>query len=228
MSHQGPVTLYLDTTTSRLMMGLGEGAELFAERRIECDSHRYHSALIVPAIQDLLKESGLFVRDLGALGVNLGPGSFTGIRTGIITIRTMAQFLNLPVHVFNQFELLAFGHNQPVHIYLDALRGRTYHAALHFEPSGPVYQQAPILRLLDDAFDSGSNPLSWLVSPTLESSFPQATTQLIPADLFTPAIMASLGVTHAGLFTKAWQEVKPLYLQEPSITLKNKPPTHHA
>jgi tRNA threonylcarbamoyl adenosine modification protein YeaZ len=207
------------------MMGLGQGPELFAKRCIECDSHRYHSALIVPAIQDLLRETGLSIRELGALGVNHGPGSFTGIRTGIITIRTMAQFLNLPVQVFNQFELLAFEHQEPISIYLDALRGRAYHAALYFNSSGPVYEQSPVLRHIEASVETGEN---LLVSTTLASLFPAEATRFISEELFTPTRMASLGATHTEIFTQPWQRVKPLYLQEPSITLKKQILPHQA
>jgi tRNA threonylcarbamoyl adenosine modification protein YeaZ len=217
-----PVTLYLDTTTSRLMMGLGCDGELFIQRQIECDSHRYHSALIVPAIQDLLREAGVSVRDLGALGVNHGPGSFTGIRTGIITVRTMAQFLDVPVQCFNRFDLLAFGHDRSVHIYLDALRGRAYHAVLQLTAAGPVYSQAPTLRTLADDVVSAPDEANLLISPALAALLPP-TARLIADDQFTPGTMAALAAAHPDRWTRPWRDVTPLYLQEPSITLKPKP-----
>jgi tRNA threonylcarbamoyladenosine biosynthesis protein TsaB len=220
MKRDSKPVLYLDTTTSCLMMGLGQDDKLIAERLVQCDSHRYHSALIVPAIQDLLQESGLSVRDLSALGVNHGPGSFTGIRTGIITVRTMAQFLNLPVHVFNSFELLAFPSERPVNIWLDALRGRIYQAALHFDATGPVYVEAPRLGTLEEALKGLDVSMGLRVSPSLTNCKVGSSVDALPEHLFTPGVMAQLQAQYGNCFSRYWRDVRPLYLQEPSITLK--------
>lgn len=214
------LTLYLDTTTSCLMMGLGQEGELLVERSVPCDSHRYHSALIVPAIQEMLKDAGFSVRDLSALGVNHGPGSFTGIRTGIITVRTMGQFLNLPVHVFNAFELIAFNRQQSVQIWIDALRGRIYQATLNFDASGPIYDLEPSLGMVEEALSKRVLGSSLQVSSTLTSYLPNSAVELIPVNLFTPSIMVQLHAKYGSRFTCSWRDVRPLYLQEPSITLK--------
>lgn len=224
MTPSAGTVLYLDTATSRLMLALSREGQMLVERNVPCDSHRYHSALMIPAIQEMLAEANLSVNDLTALAVNHGPGSFTGIRTGIITVRTMAQFLNLPVHVFNPFELLASGYEQPVSVYLDALRGRAYHARLSFNEAGPVYEAAPAFVTLQPEGCLTMPAGSVLISPTLSAFFPSVMPDLIADELFTPARMLALIMQYGDRFVTGWQSVRPLYLQEPSITIRKVQP----
>ncbi|HEY9746306.1 MAG TPA: tRNA (adenosine(37)-N6)-threonylcarbamoyltransferase complex dimerization subunit type 1 TsaB [Oculatellaceae cyanobacterium] len=211
--------LHIDTTTSRLMLGLSDGDVMISRFTAPCDSHRYHSAILTPAIRDLLAESGTSVRDLSGLAVNLGPGSFTGIRTGIITVRTMAQFLNLPLYGINTFEILALGRTRPLAIYLDALRLRSYHAVLHYGEDGPVYSQEPCLQMLSSEGNMPPEGADLLTSPTLAPLFPSQHAEQIGED-FYPDAMLDLIQSYGPFFKQPWQEVKPLYLQAPSITLK--------
>ncbi len=53
--------------------------------------------LLLPAVDEMLSETGWKKSDLDLIIVGLGPGSFTGIRIGVVTARTLAQALNLPL-----------------------------------------------------------------------------------------------------------------------------------
>lgn len=214
--------LHLDTTTNHLHLGLSQNGQVLSQINQPCESHRYHSAVIVPAIQEMLRQNGLKAKHLTALAVNLGPGSFTGIRTGIITARTMGQFLNIPVYGFNAFELLATPFDTPVAIYLDALRNRTYHATLSFGNEAAIYQQEPSLRLLNPE----QPPLhheALLASPTLAPLFRESAIQLIPENFSPIQPMLDLIRRYGPKYQQDWDSIKPLYLQDPSITLKKKP-----
>lgn len=213
--------LHLDTTTSQLHVALSQDGRFLFEQCLPCESHRYHSAMLVPAIQELLKSAGLSVNALTALAVNQGPGSFTGIRTGVITARTMAQFLKVPVYQFNAFELLAAQHEAPVAVYLDALRGRAYHAHLQIEPWGTRYQQAPTLVQLDAAALPDADTLC-VISPALAEFFTGRSVQLISKDWRPQAVMLRLMGQSPAAYRQDWSAVRPLYIQEPSITLKKK------
>lgn len=215
------LTLFIDTTTSRLLLALGSPTGMIATQDVPCDSHRYHSALMIPAIEEMLRADGLTVSDLKALAVNIGPGSFTGIRTGLITARTLAQFLNLPIYCFNTFELLGANYRQPVAIYLDALRGRSYHATLSWVEQGPRYwRQPPGLLMLDENAPDPPLQAKLLVSAGLAPHFAWAKPDVIDERYFTPNAMAQLMARYGERFARPWQEAMPLYLQEPSITLK--------
>jgi tRNA threonylcarbamoyl adenosine modification protein YeaZ len=214
--------LHLDTTTNRLHLGLSQAGQTLSQVNQPCESHRYHSAVIVPAIQEMLRQNGMQAKHLTALAVNLGPGSFTGIRTGIITARTMGQFLNIPVYGFNAFELLATQFDTPVAIYLDALRNRTYQATLSFGSETAIYQQEPNLKLLNPE-QPPSHTEAVLVSPTLATLFKEPATQLIPEDYSPIQPMLDLIRRYGSTYQRDWDSIKPLYLQDPSITLKKKP-----
>ncbi|WP_373533504.1 tRNA (adenosine(37)-N6)-threonylcarbamoyltransferase complex dimerization subunit type 1 TsaB [Vampirovibrio sp.] len=215
--------LHLDTTTARLHLALSRNGEVLVEVCQPCQSHRYHSAVIVPAIQALLQQADLTPQCLTALAVNLGPGSFTGIRTGIITARTLAQFLKIPVYTFNAFELLAFEADAPVSVYIDALRSRAYMATLSFRANGPVYLQTPILKLLESGEMSGSAS-TLLIAETLRPLFGSDCSPQLISEAFSPVQpMLSLIARYGQRFQQRWDAVKPLYVQEPSITLKSKP-----
>lgn len=53
--------------------------------------------LLLPAVDEMLSETGWKKSDLDLIIVGIGPGSFTGIRIGVVTARTLAQALNLPL-----------------------------------------------------------------------------------------------------------------------------------
>ena len=137
LSHNGNI-LYLDTAGAELMVGVSSAGAMLFRHREASGSQRYHSALLIPTIEKALKRVGISVQDLDAVCVNIGPGSFTGIRTGIASVRTLAQFLpklSETIYAFNAFEILrgglmeTGGGNQPaISIYIDALRDRAYHA----------------------------------------------------------------------------------------------------
>lgn len=62
---------------------------------------------LLPAVISLLERVGLAVGDLGVLAVEVGPGSFTGIRLGTTLAKTLAFALAVPVATFTSLEALA-------------------------------------------------------------------------------------------------------------------------
>jgi len=65
------------------------------------------SQRLMPNIVSLLKDSGLEMKDVRGIGVSLGPGSFTGLRIGITTAKTLAQVLKIPIAGVVTLDLLA-------------------------------------------------------------------------------------------------------------------------
>ncbi len=56
-----------------------------------------HSARLMPAIDYLLREVSLSIRDIQGISLALGPGSFTGLRIGVSTVKGLAYALKVPV-----------------------------------------------------------------------------------------------------------------------------------
>ena len=66
-----------------------------------------HSQILPPLVAQVLKEAGLTVKDLDFLAVGQGPGSFTGLRTGLSLAKGLALGANLPLYAFPTPDILA-------------------------------------------------------------------------------------------------------------------------
>ena len=62
---------------------------------------------LAPAIQKLLAQDGLAPKNLHAIAVVQGPGSFTGLRVGIATAKVMAYALQIPIVAIDTLEVIA-------------------------------------------------------------------------------------------------------------------------
>lgn len=78
------------------------------ETFLASESLELKSSSLMPKIQKLFLEAGLKPQELDLLACNIGPGSFTGVRTAVTIIKTMAAELDLKVFVTNNFELIRF------------------------------------------------------------------------------------------------------------------------
>jgi tRNA threonylcarbamoyladenosine biosynthesis protein TsaB len=68
---------------------------------------RSYSATLVAAVGELLAAAGATVRELGAMVVVSGPGSFTGVRVGLSTAKGLAEAAQTPVVAVSRLEVLA-------------------------------------------------------------------------------------------------------------------------
>ena len=91
---------------------------------------RSHLRLFFPALVECLERAELKVSDLSAVAVTVGPGSFTGVRLGVVTARTIAQASGCRLVPVDALEALAL--NAPgipvVMAGLDARRGEIFGA----------------------------------------------------------------------------------------------------
>ena len=107
------------------------------EKRIE--SPLRHEETVMPAVDELLAEAGVSPAQLTAVAVDVGPGSFTGVRIGVCHGNAMALALDLPIVPVNALEALAhplLGGNRPVAAIIDARNGNGYGAL--YAPDGTV------------------------------------------------------------------------------------------
>lgn len=88
--------LYIDTTNNReVIVKLTKDKDVF-EFRQEIFFNRGQVAL--PLVDKLLKEHNLVPKDLNSIEVNVGPGSFTGVRVGVAIANTLSFALGIPVN----------------------------------------------------------------------------------------------------------------------------------
>ena len=107
------------------------------EKRIE--SPLRHEETVMPAVDKLLAEAGVSPEELTAVAVDVGPGSFTGVRIGVCHGNAMAMALGLPIVPVNALEALAYpflSGGAPVAAVIDARNGNGYGAL--YAPDGGV------------------------------------------------------------------------------------------
>jgi tRNA threonylcarbamoyladenosine biosynthesis protein TsaB len=97
--------LALDTTTDISSIAVADDRGLLGEYNF---AHRMDlSRRLMPNIVALLKDCGMQMKDVEAVGVSVGPGSFTGLRMGVVTAKTMAQALDIQIAGITSLDLLA-------------------------------------------------------------------------------------------------------------------------
>jgi tRNA threonylcarbamoyladenosine biosynthesis protein TsaB len=96
------LTLAFDTATEVATSALVDDGEVLGERASRAST-------LLEDVDALLRQGGAHPRDLGALAVGIGPGSFTGIRIGLAVARGLALALDLPGAGVSTLAALAAG-----------------------------------------------------------------------------------------------------------------------
>jgi tRNA threonylcarbamoyladenosine biosynthesis protein TsaB len=73
----------------------------------ESEESMRHGEMLAPGIERVLEEAGAKAADLTEIAVGVGPGPFTGLRVGLVTARTLAFALDLPVRGVCSLDILA-------------------------------------------------------------------------------------------------------------------------
>ena len=97
--------LAIDTSSPICSVAILENDNLIDE--INLDDGRTHSENLMPLIDSILKRNNLDIKDIEMISCCVGPGSFTGIRIGVATIKPMAEILNIKIASVISLEVLA-------------------------------------------------------------------------------------------------------------------------
>lgn len=121
--------LAVDTATTTCSVALLEDRQLVGEStHTGGDTHSRH---LMSMIDGLLAQRHQDVRRLDGIAVTRGPGTFTGLRIGISTVKGLAAAVGIPVVGVNSLAALAYplvGKGLPIVAVMDARRGEVYHA----------------------------------------------------------------------------------------------------
>lgn len=109
---------------------------------------------LLPMVEEMLSQAGLSWGDIGALGVGIGPGNFTGIRIAVALARGLALGLNIPAIGVTGFDARAFGCDLPdFWATIPAPRGQVYAQRFGVSVAPALYEampsDAPVLAMAD-------------------------------------------------------------------------------
>ncbi len=89
--------LLMDTSGTYCVLALADDPDGMVQAASVFEGRRTLSRRLMGEIDGLLTRNGLTLSDLSALAVGLGPGSFTGVRVGVTTAKTLAQVTGKPL-----------------------------------------------------------------------------------------------------------------------------------
>ncbi|EFK95043.1 peptidase-like protein [sediment metagenome] len=130
-----PIILACETTTPTLSLSLYKNGRVITTTKAK--DFAQHSSLMIPMLDRLLRQTNTRLSDVTLFGVNIGPGSFTGIRIGLSFIKTLALELKRNIIITNSFFLMLQGLLQKIqkidegsHIILlvKSLKSEAYHS----------------------------------------------------------------------------------------------------
>jgi tRNA threonylcarbamoyladenosine biosynthesis protein TsaB len=143
-----PLLLAIETATRATGAALLRGETRIGVTRNSAG--RPAAEVLLPAIDGLLRDHGVGLADLGGFAISIGPGSFTGLRVGLATLKGLAFGGDQPVALVSTLAALAQTSPDPTLpavALLDARRGEAYAAV--FELGG----SEPGVRLAEGVYD---------------------------------------------------------------------------
>lgn len=121
--------LGIDTATRKANVCLKKDNTFFNK---SIDNEITHSEKLLPLIDSTLKEANLTLKDIDYLACTTGPGSFTGIRIGLSTVKAFAKVIDKPIFAVSSMDVLAYDEKQDNANYvvslMDSKNSRVYYS----------------------------------------------------------------------------------------------------
>jgi tRNA threonylcarbamoyladenosine biosynthesis protein TsaB len=118
--------LAVDTATKRIGIALYDGVEVLHEAVWQ--SPFRHTVELTPAIEQALKSANLTIKNIKAVALTIGPGSYTGLRIGAAAAKGLAMARSIPLIAISTFDVMAFSlptiEDHQLAVVLQAGRGR--------------------------------------------------------------------------------------------------------
>lgn len=131
--------LAIETSGKVCAVALAENDKLIMEKII--DDENTHSVKLMPLINEVFKENNMYLSDIDLFSCDIGPGSFTGIRIGVSTVKAFLDAKNKKAVGVTSLEVLARNIQEDGIIcsLIDAKNDNVYYGL--FEKTGKEYKQ---------------------------------------------------------------------------------------
>lgn len=98
--------LAIDTSSKICSVSILEDTDLIIEKHI--DNELTHSQKLMPLVDEVLKTNNLSLSDFDLFACSIGPGSFTGVRIGVSTVKAFNDVTNIKIAAVSSLESLAY------------------------------------------------------------------------------------------------------------------------
>lgn len=159
---QQPLILAIENSGMCGSVALTSGSHCIAEQSLL--SKMTHSKRLLTSVQRLMEEAEVSWEEIDALAISLGPGSFTGLRIGLSSIKGLAMATGIPLIGISSLDALAcqFTHvSMPICPILDARKHEVYTALYHPDKNGLIKRTSDYLVI------SPQNLIKQIDGPTL-------------------------------------------------------------
>ena len=183
---------------------------------------RHHDEVLLALVEETLQAAGVTRGELTGVVVGRGPGPFTGLRVGLVSARSIASVLGVPLHGLSSLDALAHealaavpAERVPitVGVALDARRREVYHARYRREVDGEI------LRIAEPAVDAPAEVAAALTAcDLLVGSGTALYPELLPATVELEHVDAGHLLLAAAALTARGEDLsstEPMYLREP-------------
>lgn len=197
------ITLAFDTCLDKMYAVLKKDGEILTSKVVENTGNKYHSAFLISTLQEIMSLNDVKPQDVNLIAVNIGPGSFTGIRACVTVARVMAQQLDCKAVGVSSLEILSRLADKNPLVALDARKDSAYlyydgeiRGAIRLEEVQEIIKNGEYSVITDDK-----------LQPILGgTSYQQITCQL-------GEILADIAENKNA--EGNWRKLKPLYIQPP-------------
>lgn len=184
--------------------------EKFENKIILSNDKNYHSAYLISTIVEMLKNNNLEPKDLDCIAIDIGPGSFTGIRACTTVARMLAQQLNIKAIGVSSLEILShiLGGNDLVT--LDARKNKAY--VFDGKILGAVDLEE-VDKIVENRVLITDNSLLPRFSEKTQKAISYQENEYQLGEILAKIALEKL---QNGIDTD-WRKLKPLYIQPPPV-----------
>ena len=216
----GEPWLLLETSGRGGRVGLAVGGTI---SQALLDPARRHNRDLAPAVADLLRAAGLTPKQLRGVMVSIGPGSYTGLRVGIMSAKVLAYATGCRLAAVPTFHAIAEqtpADAQTVDVIADGLQGLVY--VQRFRRAGAGWQPADDLRI--EPFDAWADRAGdgRVSGPGVDVYAARIRGTVAPAEARVPGLEAlyRVGLRLTPLTATEVMRLEPLYLRPSSAEEK--------
>jgi tRNA threonylcarbamoyladenosine biosynthesis protein TsaB len=184
--------LAVDTATSSCSVAITDDDQLLSE--ITLVSGETHSRHLASLIEVLMQTAGLALEQIEGFAVTRGPGSFTGLRIGISTVKGLAVAGDRPMAGVSTLEALAWQVGPTDHMIcpmIDARRSEVYAAFYRWHPDGPASVSAERVAAPETVLAAIEQPCTFIGSGAAAYR-DRIVASIGPRALFVPASLNSI------------------------------------